>query len=599
MESRRGKAVWVRLTNVSDGTARCYKHSSVVLWIPKGELPREVGYVRLDSSKYNEWQVLAYAEGRDDTLLRKEKELYECWLAEQPPAVERKEYTTPARILTRPTKDSIAPKEKEEGEEPYTHPTEFSDAGDDEEEPAEDSVDMLESAYISAMREIEAEIAAGNQDNDENWYEHIPNEMELADYAHELAFLPDLTEPSSTVLDYTGPNVVNEHLSEDEQRKLVEVLQRHEGIMTASGNVLPPPAYGVVCNIDVQGHMPIKQRARRTPLRVLEKLYELLKGLLRAGLITFSDSPWASPIVIVLKKNGVDIRLCIDYKRVNAVTTIMEYAMPLVSAFVCAVGHFKWRRMPFGLKNAPMIYQRMMDNALWGFVQPKGGWKEYSERMRLAEEDVERTKTGVTESSTRPRSKFEADRESASNPDPVSELVNSSIGDMFTNGEPDESSLVPVFDRRSFVDDICFRSETFDGCLSTLDRLLRRFTECRISPRVDFLSHEVVPEGLRADAKKIKRVTEFSFPTSKKGMQSFLGALNYYSRFIQDFAVYAAALYQLKEEDFEPGGDLSVARQSFARLQQKIGDAPILRHFDRQKEIHFTLLANEWALSST
>ncbi|OWY98003.1 LOW QUALITY PROTEIN: hypothetical protein PHMEG_00031341 [Phytophthora megakarya] len=78
-----------------------------VLWIPKGELPREVGYVRLDSSKYNEWQVLAYAEGRDDTLLRKEKELYEFWLAEQPPAVEQHEYTTPAGILTRPTKDSV------------------------------------------------------------------------------------------------------------------------------------------------------------------------------------------------------------------------------------------------------------------------------------------------------------------------------------------------------------------------------------------------------------------------------------------------------------------------------------------------------------
>ncbi|OWZ03571.1 hypothetical protein PHMEG_00024671 [Phytophthora megakarya] len=171
---------------------------------------------------------------------------------------------------------------------------------------------------------------------------------------------------------------------------------------------------------------------------------------------------------------------------------------------------------------------------------------------------------------------------------------------MFTNGEPDESSLVPVFDRRSFVDDICFGSETFDGCLSTLDRLLRRVSFTKsilVQSRVDLLSHEVVPDGLRADAKKIKRVTEFSFPTSKKGMQAFLGALNYYSRFIQDYAVYA--LYQLKEEDFEPGGDLSVARQSFARWQQQIGDAPILRHFDREKDIHVTLFANEWALNST
>ncbi|OWZ11187.1 hypothetical protein PHMEG_00015829 [Phytophthora megakarya] len=379
IESRTGKPVGVRLTNVSEGTARCYKYSSVILWIPTGELPREVGYFRLNASEYNEWQVLAYAKRRDDTFLQKEKELYECWLAEQPPVVERQAYSTPSRILTRPTEDSVALRKSVTGHpvsddrddgvsshnsvtmhdeseasvaarvdettsgETNVQPTEFSDAGNDEIDPAEDL--------------IEAEIAADDSSDDDDWYEHIPNEMELADYAHELVFLPDLTEPSSTVLDYTGPNVMNKSLGEDEQRKLIEVLQRQEEIMIASGNALPPPVYGV--------------------------------------------------------------------------------------------------------------------------------------------------------------------------------------------------------------------------------------------SRVDFLSQEVVPEGLRSDAKKIKRVTEFSFPTSKKGMQSFLGALNYYSRFIQDFAVYATALYQLKEEDVEPGGDLSVARQSFARLQQKIGDAPILCHFDRQKEIHVTLFANE------
>ncbi|OWZ09621.1 hypothetical protein PHMEG_00017648, partial [Phytophthora megakarya] len=232
---------------------------------------------------------------------------------------------------------SVAPGLDEEfGGKPDTRPTEFSDAGDDKIDPTEYSVDMLELTYISVMQEIEAEIISGNRSDDDDLYEHIPNEMKLADYAHELAFLPDLTKPSLTVLDYTGPNVTNKSLSEDEQQKHVEVLKRYEGIMIAS-----------------------------------------------------------------------------------------------------------------------------------------------------------------------------------------------------------------------------------------------------------------------ADAKKIKRVTEFSFPTSKKGMQSFLGALNHYSRFVQDFAVYAAALYLLKEEDFGPSGDLSVARQSFAKLQQQIGDAPILRHYDRQKETHVTLFANEWALSST
>ncbi|KAJ8564038.1 hypothetical protein ON010_g7309 [Phytophthora cinnamomi] len=47
--------------------------------------------------------------------------------------------------------------------------------------------------------------------------------------------------------------------------------------------------------------------------------------------IAFSDSPWASPIVIVLKQNGQNIRFCSDYKTVNSVTAILEYAMLLVS----------------------------------------------------------------------------------------------------------------------------------------------------------------------------------------------------------------------------------------------------------------------------
>ncbi|OWY93811.1 hypothetical protein PHMEG_00036649 [Phytophthora megakarya] len=143
----------------------------------------------------------------------------------------------------------------------------------------------------------------------------------------------------------------------------------------------------------------------------------------------------------------------------------------------------------------------------------------------------------------------------------------------------------------------------------TLDRLLARFTECRISisftksifvqPRVEFLSHEVSHEGIRANTKRLAAITKLSFPRTKRGMQSFLGTLNYYSRFLQDFAVFGAALYQLKDDDFEEGGDLSTARRSFDMLKQKVAEAPILRHFDKTKEVHIMLFANEWALSTT
>ncbi|POM79906.1 Hypothetical protein PHPALM_2322, partial [Phytophthora palmivora] len=482
-------------------------------------------------------------------------------------------------------------------------------------------------------------------------FERGANDVYFEDYAHELAFLPDLTIPTSTTLDYEGPNVKNPSLDPIAQLRLVETLRKHEHIMISRGNALPPPAYGVVCDIDVKGHSPIKQRARRIPLKYLRKLYELLKGLLEAGLIAFSSSPWASPIVIVLKKNGQDIRLCIDYKMVNAITLIVEYAMPLVddlltemesylwfcsldavsgfwaimmtmrarrvSAFVCALGHFEWLRMPFGLKTAPMIYQRMIDNVLWGYVQPKGGWEAFADRMRAAEakaqamrkEFVIRSATSTSVGRKDLRTKYEADHQTLADTDPLMELINSPDADMFSTGESDQSKLVPVFHRRSFVDDICFGGKSFDECLETLDRLLSRFAECRISvsftksifvqPKVGFLSHAITNEGIQADTKKLAAIAELMFPSSKKGMQSFLGALNYYGRFIQGLAAYGVVLYQIKEADFEPGGDLSVARRAFEALRQKVADAPILRHFDGNKDVHIMLYANEWALSST
>ncbi|POM72161.1 Hypothetical protein PHPALM_11168, partial [Phytophthora palmivora] len=80
--------------------------------------------------------------------------------------------------------------------------------------------------------------------------EHLAKDIDLTDYAQELAFLPDLTEITVTALNYTGPNVQNKDLDVGQQEKLVDVLKRHEKIMISSGNSLPPPAYGVVCDID-------------------------------------------------------------------------------------------------------------------------------------------------------------------------------------------------------------------------------------------------------------------------------------------------------------------------------------------------------------
>ncbi|KAE8971567.1 hypothetical protein PR002_g26782 [Phytophthora rubi] len=102
-KSQRGRPIWIRLTNVTTKRASCSAHEPVALWVPREELPRETGYVRVESDKYREWQVLAYAESRDETLFGREGKLYQEWLAVQLSAVERREYPTPRALLRRPT----------------------------------------------------------------------------------------------------------------------------------------------------------------------------------------------------------------------------------------------------------------------------------------------------------------------------------------------------------------------------------------------------------------------------------------------------------------------------------------------------------------
>ncbi|OWY96364.1 hypothetical protein PHMEG_00033382 [Phytophthora megakarya] len=295
---------------------------------------------------------------------------------------------------------------------------------------------------------------------------------------------------------------------------------------------------------------------------------------------------------------------------VNTVTAIMEYAMPLVDDLLTELENYLWFCSLDAASGVWAIMMTMRERKISAFR--KDGWERYAERMKLAEEatKTQRSLDGDSDFTlTTTRTKFEADRQASSELDPVLRMVNDPYADMFATNEPDESSLVPVFQRRSFVDDICFGGTTFDDCLGTLDKLLERFEEGRIivsftksifcQSKVDFLSHEVSSEGIRADPKKMTAITKLPFPKSKKGMQQFLGSLNYYSRFIQDFTVYGAALYQLKEDDFFDGGDLAAAKESFTALQRKVADAPILRHFDAKKAVHIMLYASERTLSAT
>ncbi|KAE9311866.1 hypothetical protein PR003_g19909 [Phytophthora rubi] len=225
----------------------------------------------------------------------------------------------------------------------------------------------------------------------------------LSQLRDELAMLPELKDLSPEC-DISKADVGDpDRTTAAEEKKLRSILTYHRKIFLGDGNAAPAPARGVVCDLDVGDAKPVAQRPRSIAPHIMLKVYELLKKLLETELIEFSVSAWPSPIVIVLKKNGVDIRMCIDYRVVNGFIQLSTYPLPLIddlligfesamwfmsldmasgfwairmterakliSAFVCPFEHFQWVRMTFGLKNAPLVYQAVINNCLWGFVR--------------------------------------------------------------------------------------------------------------------------------------------------------------------------------------------------------------------------------------
>ena len=150
--------------------------------------------------------------------------------------------------------------------------------------------------------------------------------------------------------------------------------------------------------IKLNYYTPFKERYRRIPPHQYEEVKKHLKEMLEIGAIRKSNSPWASAVVLVRKKDG-SLIFCIDLRKLNSCTIKDAYSLPridetldclggsiifssldLKSAYwqvemdemskqlmaftVGPLGFYKCERMLFGLTNAPATFQRLMESCL-------------------------------------------------------------------------------------------------------------------------------------------------------------------------------------------------------------------------------------------
>ena len=177
------------------------------------------------------------------------------------------------------------------------------------------------------------------------------------------------------------------------------LLHKYEHVFPAPGEPVTGRSKTVLHEIEINDARPVRCGPRRLAPAGLRREQDCVREMLSRGQIEPSDSPWASPVVLVTKKDGLT-RFCVDYRRLNSLTVKDAYPLPRIddslrllgnqqwfstmdlasgywqvamspdaqkkAAFVTNEGLFQFRVMPFGLCNAPATFERLMDRVLCG-----------------------------------------------------------------------------------------------------------------------------------------------------------------------------------------------------------------------------------------
>ncbi|GFX21642.1 retrovirus-related Pol polyprotein from transposon 412 [Trichonephila clavipes] len=314
----------------------------------------------------------------------------------------------------------------------------------------------------------------------------------------------------------------NAELSPEQKSSAERLFQEFEDVFSRNSSDIGHTTV-TQHRIDTADHPPIKQHPRRLPFAKQEEVGTLLREMQENDIIEPSSSPWASPIVLVRKKDG-STRFCVDYRKLNDVTKKDSYPLPRIddtldtlsghkwgfstldlksgywqveihpedrekTAFTSGQGLWQFKVMPFGLCNAPATFERLMETVLKGLT-------------------------------------FEA-------------------------------CLI-------YLDDVIIGGRTFEEHLQNIRK-----------KEVNYLGHIISAEGVRTDPEKVSAVKNWKRPENLRELRSFLGLCTYYRKFVKGFSNIARPLHKLTEskQKFQWTKE---CEDSFLQLKEALTSSPIL-----------------------
>ena len=374
----------------------------------------------------------------------------------------------------------------------------------------------------------------------------IPDEETMGKSANVTVCTIDATPPERLAQLCHALQLDQTELTLAQRDSLVQVLACYSDVFALNDDELGT-THVVEHSIDTGEAQPIRQYARRIPYAMRDKLKELIEDMRRRGVIRPTRSPWASPVVLVSKRDG-GIRFCVDYRRLNSVTKLDVYPLPRIddhldalagskyfstldlsagfwqvpmakdsiekTAFVTHNGSYEFVVMPFGLTNAPATFQRLMETVLMDLMPSKC---------------------------------------------------------------------------LDYIDDILVIGKTFEDHLDNLTAVLERLRAARlklkpakchlIQKQVKYLGYVVSAEGVSTDPDKVRSVKDLPVPSDVGKLRAFLGLTSYYRRFIPDYAKVAKPLHTLTRKDTSYEWT-APCQEAFERLKQLLTEAPLLRFPD-------------------